>query len=713
MSAFDESLGAVPDAVPSADEVLGPPSPDDGLPTTEDVLPPRSSIDNTPPPDGEAVSDLVARSSTGRVLDAFGQGRADGWGMRPLDTLSPAAAAELRENGLLKPYEDWRANSALTVNQALMRPAAAALDAASRANNGFSGLQSATAQAFAEAGRPDLASDILSMPGALFGSLYSPGLATGELERARSLGVIAVGEAGWKGTAAEFAAAEGQGAQGQTKDATASEPGAEAATLETLPDKLRALVKNWPVPESGLSLIGLGKDFVEGLAELLEGAHGDLPVGRPLSPKAVGAFIMLAPEGSVVPRTIGAARELLGIGKDVERGSGELAAVDGAVAAEGKGAGEAPTVASESAAEATAEAPAAASESTVPSAEGGVAAAPEEAAEKEAAAARESAPPSVEGAAPAEDKAAGETAGAPSEEVPTQTAKEAPASTPAAREEAPTPASAAPGKGAVASAIAEDVAQKLIEAGRPAEEARAIGEAVEANYQARAARFDGTKGTAQELYEAERPEISAGTEVTPGLAEAKPVAVLTGDEIAPRSVDLKTLRSAAREWYRRNLAGSTVNSPQLGEIAFTGKGGGKAISASANPLKLRLFPSLPDVLENGKLIASSLNRDRATYPNIVQYHWIEAPVKVDGVTHRVRVNVEEHTDGKIYYNHTLPDQYNLRQNAQAGSPSKPGGLRADGASEASAARSLPGSPRPSAANVGGEEGNRNLKGPKE
>jgi len=167
---------------------LGPPPPDDDLPTTEDVLPPRSSIDNTPPPDGEEIAHYIAKSSTGRVLDAFGQGRADGWGMRPLDTISPAAAAELRENGLLKPYEDWRANSALTVNQALMRPAAAALDAASRANNGFSGLQSATAQAFADAGRPDLASDILSMPGALFGSLYSPGLATGELERARSLG---------------------------------------------------------------------------------------------------------------------------------------------------------------------------------------------------------------------------------------------------------------------------------------------------------------------------------------------------------------------------------------------------------------------------------------------------------------------------------------------------------------------------------------------
>ena len=87
---------------------------------------------------------------------------------------------------------------------------------------------------------------------------------------------------------------------------------AAGATPQTLPDQLRSLVKNWPAPDTPLSFIGMGKDFVEGLAELLEGAHGDLPVGRPLSPKAIGAFTMLAAEGSIVPRTSGPGRQLLG-----------------------------------------------------------------------------------------------------------------------------------------------------------------------------------------------------------------------------------------------------------------------------------------------------------------------------------------------------------------------------------------------------------------
>lgn len=107
--------------------------------------------------------------------------------------------------------------------------------------------------------------------------------------------------------------------------------GAQPQTEQTFPDKMRALVKDWPVPESGPSMIGTGKDFVEGLADLMEGAHGDLPVGQNLSPKAIGALTVLAPEGSVVPKTIGAARDFIaGLGGKAtgatETGAGEAAA---------------------------------------------------------------------------------------------------------------------------------------------------------------------------------------------------------------------------------------------------------------------------------------------------------------------------------------------------------------------------------------------------
>lgn len=69
----------------------------------------------------------------------------------------------------------------------------------------------------------------------------------------------------------------------------------------------------------------------------------------------------------------------------------------------------------------------------------------------------------------------------------------------------PTPQPAAP-----AVNIVEDVAQKLQAAGRPAEEAQAAGAVQEALWRTRAERFGGAKGTAEEMYAREAPEIRAG-----------------------------------------------------------------------------------------------------------------------------------------------------------------------------------------------------------
>ena len=60
--------------------------------------------------------------------------------------------------------------------------------------------------------------------------------------------------------------------------------------------------------------------------------------------------------------------------------------------------------------------------------------------------------------------------------------------------------------------IAADTAQKLIAAGRPEEEANAAAQLIAAHYEARAARFEGALGTAEELYAREAPEIRAGRE---------------------------------------------------------------------------------------------------------------------------------------------------------------------------------------------------------
>lgn len=59
-------------------------------------------------------------------------------------------------------------------------------------------------------------------------------------------------------------------------------------------------------------------------------------------------------------------------------------------------------------------------------------------------------------------------------------------------------------------AISKSVSTELQGAGRPAEEADAVGSLVQAQYQIRAARFEGKLGTAEELYNKESPDIVPG-----------------------------------------------------------------------------------------------------------------------------------------------------------------------------------------------------------
>lgn len=71
-------------------------------------------------------------TSVGRVLDAFGQGAKNGWGAEPLG-LSDESVKALRDGGWFNDFENGRINLGKGFNEALLRPAAAGLDAVLRA----------------------------------------------------------------------------------------------------------------------------------------------------------------------------------------------------------------------------------------------------------------------------------------------------------------------------------------------------------------------------------------------------------------------------------------------------------------------------------------------------------------------------------------------------------------------------------------------------
>jgi len=132
--------------------------------------------------------------------------------------------------------------------------------------------------------------------------------------------------------------------------------------------------------------------------------------------------------------------------------------------------------------------------------------------------------------------------------------------------------------------------------------------------------------------------------------KGEPAAQLTGEEIALRTVDVKTLRAATRQWYEDNLRGRSVTNLVSGrEIKF--RSPNKAFSFSANPDKLRLFAVLEAIIKHGEIRHSNPPKDVSVEPTTRAYHWLEAPVSLNGEVITVGVTIREDANGNLYYNH--------------------------------------------------------------
>jgi hypothetical protein len=150
------------------------------------------------------------------------------------------------------------------------------------------------------------------------------------------------------------------------------------------------------------------------------------------------------------------------------------------------------------------------------------------------------------------------------------------------------------------------------------------------------------------------PQLTNGA-LAGGFEQGNVNARITGLEIAPADTPTDALRDAARGWYEENLRGKTVvNEGAQREIKFANSR--KAMSASANELKLRVFPALPELLRTGKLGDAVPVADPAKEPNTKAYYPLEGNVLVGDRVVPVRVTLREDNNGTLYYNHRPVDE---------------------------------------------------------
>ena len=490
--------------LPSVDDLLGPAPAKGQLPSVDDVLgpPPQPS-----PLSGEYWNHFFTNSSVGRVLSAFGHGAAEGFSEQALG-FTPENEDGLRKAGIFSDVAKGQAGPIRAFNEALLRPAAVGIDALWRAGGAaFRAAQQGAQTGLTEAGvNPQLARDVAAIPESLMGEAggHAPEAAPEVprpfvspqtfdfLQNARDARVIGHGEDGYfgltqpandtsavRGPAADMPAVE---PTPESESAPTSKPGPDIHQIarQVAPDtfeKYDALVKQRDDLRNQIAdAINPPETAAKDIELRQSMAQAALDAANPRSPDAARYRKMLADladeQKALEDRrgafSAGEARDT----PEVSQMRQQLQALDFQMR------DLSPDV---SAAYREAESRMEAGTEPVarPVEPGPIDTSPE------------STQTPVEAAREAEAAQAEPTA----EEAPTEAAK-------------PPQAEAAPKVQPVP--IAQDVASKLLAAGRPEEEANASAALVEAHYQARAARFEGRLGTAEDLYAAEAPTIRSG-----------------------------------------------------------------------------------------------------------------------------------------------------------------------------------------------------------
>ncbi|MDE6571185.1 MAG: hypothetical protein K2L95_03135 [Alphaproteobacteria bacterium] len=124
-----------------------------------------------------------------------------------------------------------------------------------------------------------------------------------------------------------------------------------------------------------------------------------------------------------------------------------------------------------------------------------------------------------------------------------------------------------------------------------------------------------------------------------------------GNELGGFNMTPGELRSAAVDYYKKNLAGTTVRHPELGDVQFSMGGYKKPISFSADARKLKLFPYLPDIIKRGTIIEKQ--DDKRDRQNVNAFYTIKCPVQIDDKPENVRLTVRSDSNGRLYYDHVI------------------------------------------------------------
>src|ERR1700752_756527 len=172
----------------SAAEFFGGGAPSQQDPAAGGALPSAQQFFGLDKPQAGPAMDQIwssARSAGARVLNAMGYGAQDGWGSRPLGLPAQAETA-LRQAGVFNDYQSGHDSLVKSFNEAIIRPAASAVDALMRAPSAaLTAIGAGAEQTEREAAAPDAQN-----PGLVRRAIAGAAGAAGELSYGAAEGAI-------------------------------------------------------------------------------------------------------------------------------------------------------------------------------------------------------------------------------------------------------------------------------------------------------------------------------------------------------------------------------------------------------------------------------------------------------------------------------------------------------------------------------------------
>lgn len=172
----------------------------------------------------------------------------------------------------------------------------------------------------------------------------------------------------------------------------------------------------------------------------------------------------------------------------------------------------------------------------------------------------------------------------------------------------------------------------------------------------------------------------------PSGQKFRPVVSLAGTELGDYGGDLKSLRAAARDWYRQRLQhGDPASRNDLGKIAFTRRGLREFEHFGADPAKMKMVVALRQIIEQGEYKGQK-DLEHGRRDAIVRFHSIDADVLLEGRKYRVRALVGEDLDGNKFFD-LFPniEEYETKKASRGFATGRPSTGPPEGLSESVAA----------------------------